>query len=125
MSYQKIELVYGETINNEDCLKIKNILIEKLTQVSKRDDDDNDDDSLSNVLESFGLVCYDGYYNDTIKIGIGISNEEVRSMQDFVFDFSIPDMDMLKEKVENNKELFESIGLNIENFTLGVCTYNY
>ena len=122
MSYQKIELVYGETIGIIDYDKIKEILIEKFAQDFEGDPDDY---SLSEVLESLDLVVYNGYYYDTIKIGIGISDDEVRPMQDFVFDFKLPDMDMLKEKAEKNRELFEAIGLNLKNFSLGVCTNNY
>lgn len=119
MSYQKIDLVYGVTMSNSEYKDVVEPLIKKaLKEIS----DDDDDDYNYNDL---GIVVYEGYYNDTYKVGVSIEDDEVRTMQDFVFDFNIPNTKRLEIIVKEKSELFNKIGLKPKDFTIGVCTYNY
>ena len=122
MSYQKIDLVYGVTMSNSEYKNVVEPLIKKaLKEISDDDDDDYDDYGYNDL----GIVVYEGYYNDTYKVGVSIQDDEVRTMQDFVFDFNIPNTKRLGIILKEKSELFNKIGLKPKDFTIGVCTYNY
>lgn len=119
MSYQKIDLVYGVTLSEEEYEDFKT----ELGKIGESEDEDEDD--FYDIKETLGIVIYNGYYHDTYKVGFSIEEDEVRTMQDFVFDFSIPSEDELKKILKENADLITKLNLNPSDFTLGVCTENY
>ena len=127
MSYQKIVLLYGETVDDSE---FNNKIIPLIDKELLNGDYDIEDESeleemdFDDKLECLGLEYYNGYYHDTWKIGINIE-DEVRTMQDFVFDFDIPTNEELEKIKKEYNILVEKIGLSVLDFKLGVCTKNY
>lgn len=122
MSYQTIALVYGVTITEKEYKKFE----KKLKKIGKEliEDYDEEEDFWYNLNE-LGISIFNGYYHDIFKVGFVIEEDEVRTMQDFVFDFDIPTDDKLKEILTKNQEIIEKLGLDKDKFNLGVCTNNY
>lgn len=122
MSYQTIALVYGVTITEKEYKKVK----KNLKKIGKEliEDYDDEEDYYENLNE-LGISIFNGYYHDVYKVGFVIEEDEVRTMQDFVFDFNIPTTSKLKKILTKNKEIIEKLGLDKDKFDLGVCTNNY
>lgn len=123
MSYQTIDLVYGVTLGKDEYRKVQKKLIKISNEMS--DDDGDGDFDLYDIKEILGIVIYNGYYHDTYKIGFSLETDEVRTMQNFVFDFDLPSEKELVEILITNAALIEKIGLKPDDFSVGVCTYNY
>lgn len=122
MSYQTIALVYGVTITEKEYKKVK----KNLKKIGKEliEDYDDEEDYYENLNE-LGISIFNGYYHDVYKVGFVIEEDEVRTMQDFVFDFNIPTPKKLKKILTKNQEIIEKLGLDKDKFDLGVCTNNY
>ena len=125
MSYQTIALVYGVTITEKEYKKVKKSLknIGKELAVSQNDEDYEYE--MYDILNELGISIFNGYYYDVYKVGFVIEEDEVRTMQDFVFDFNIPTTKKLNKILTKNQEIIEKLGLDKDKFDLGVCTNNY
>jgi len=124
MSYQKIELVYGQTLSIDEYNAIMKKIKSSMSKADLKEYNDYFNGDFE-IIKDMDLAIFHGYYYDDIKIGISLARDEVKPMQDFVFDFHIPDMNEVKRRIEIRRELLESIGLDLDKFTLGVCTKNY
>lgn len=118
MSYQTIALVYGVTLTVKEYKEVK----KKLKKIGKELTLSNED---YEILNELGISIFNGYYHDVYKVGFVIEEDEVRTMQDFVFNFTIPTAKKLKKILTLNEQIIEKLGLDKDKFDLGVCTNNY
>jgi hypothetical protein len=127
MSYQTIALVYGVTLTEKEYKRFKKKLkkIGKELALSNEDYDDGETMDDYEILNELNISIFNGYYHDVYKVGFVIEEDEVRTMQDFVFDFTIPTANTLKKVLTKNEEIIEKLGLDKDKFDLGVCTNNY
>lgn len=127
MSYQTIALVYGVTLTEKEYKGVKKKLkkIGKELTLSNEDYEDVETMDDYEILNELGISIFNGYYHDVYKVGFVIEEDEVRTMQDFVFDFTIPTAKKLKKILTLNEQIIEKLGLDKDKFDLGVCTNNY
>ena len=126
MGYVRTTLVYGTTVSEEQFSEIKKKII-KLVQEDEDEDEDYDEDYDYELMDILGIVYNHGYYHSEYKIGIEIEHEDsdIRTGQDFNYDFNIYTKEELEKKAFNKKETFDKIGIDIAEFSLGICVYNY
>jgi len=121
MGYVKTTLVYGTTITEQDFERISNIIKEKPDrEVSLKDD-------VRGYLYDMEVVFNHGYYFSNYKIGIELESEDcdIRTGQDFNYDFGVYTKEELDMMVFEMKDIFEKFGIDTSKFSLGVCVYNY
>ena len=125
MSYQTIALVYGVTITEKEYKKVKKNLKKIGKELAVSQNDEDYEYEMYDILNELGISIFNGYYHDVFKVGFVIEEDEVRTMQDFVFDFNLPTPSKLKKILTKNQEIIEKLGLDKDKFDLGVCTNNY
>ena len=136
MGYLKQYLLHGETVKfdkfkNNIYPKIVDFMFEQAPEeysedLVKADLKVFDYTVLTEFLEDYlGIKCNCGYY-DEWKIGNIIDKEdEIKTVDNWNFDFEIPTKSSLNKKVKENEEFFKAIGVNTDNFCLSVSTESY
>jgi hypothetical protein len=125
--WDTLKLVYGTTVSEKKFSKIKEKIMKILYPDTEEEEIDDDDYSDRDLMDSLGIFWNYGYYHSEYKIGIELDNEDsdIRSGQDFNYNFPIFTTEELEKKAFLKKELFDSLGIAISEFELGVCVYNY
>ena len=79
-------------------------------------------DVIEDYLEQYlEIKCNKGYHNEWMIGNIIVLKDDIKSVENWNFIFDLPD----EIKLNKNKELFDFIGLDINNFKLSVSTESY
>ena len=128
MGYVKTMLVYGTTVSEDEFSEIKKKIMKIYNELDPDSEEVEEGDCYKgDLMDALGIVWNYGYYYSEYKIGIELDNDDsdIRTGQNFNYNFPIFTKEELEKKAFESKELFDKLGIDIAQFELGVCVYNY